>query len=915
MNNNNQQAPKAYNPERQSRFVRWSRKMWRFAAIGLGVLVLYLFVLSFFTPSFRELEDPSSSLATEILSIEGKTIGRYYEQNRVRVEFKDLSPYLVDALVATEDVRFMKHSGIDARAIARAVYGVVTLRLDGGGSTISQQLAKLLYSDRNFTGMGKIRKTIALVNRKFSEWITAVKLERRYTKQEIIAMYFNQVDYVNNASGIKAASEIYFNTSTDSLTVLQAATFVGMLQNPALFNPKKRPAKCKARRNVVLSQMVKYGKLKQSEYVKLSKKDIELDFKMQSHSDGMATYFRAELAKEVKNILKAGDIKKPDGSDYNLYRDGLKVYTTINYEMQTLAEEAMVEHMKSLQSRFFSVWKGKDPWTHNTGDESEAPVATRKRSFEKLVRESERYQTMHSLAMDDVLSEIKSEFDLDLTDSDLDMMIAESKKAGSLDADVKKNNINSRRAGQLKDIMGSPSWGGLKKKWAAFGSQVTASFNKKVKMKVFTYNGEMSRDTTMSPYDSIRYHRMFLQMGSVAIQPDNGHVKMWVGGVNYKYFQYDHVRTHRQVGSTFKPFVYATAIAQQGMSPCTPVLDVATTIERGEGDFQLSQNWTPKNSTGYSGRNYTLFEALKESVNTVSVSLLKSLGSTESVRGFVNNMGIDSSETYPSGAPVLTRSPAICLGASDLKVLDMAGAYNTFANNGTWVKPTYLLRIEDKNGQVLYENTPEQHNAIPVEANYVMLQLLKYVAKGAPGISSLGSEIGGKTGTTNNYVDGWYMAVTPNLTVGTWVGGDDKWIRFLSIGDGQGAKMARPFTAGFLKRVEANALACDYTTSKRFKAPESNNITFDCQAYSQSVEGQLPEGNPSDFGGDPFAEDPAPQDSAKGSTPTPKPSTSGTTGGLTPKPVNIPKPGAGIPPKQPTSQKPKPKPSNADGDF
>ena len=858
--------------EQADRFAHWSDNIWRLGFLSIGFLAVYLFILSFFTPSFRELEDPSSSLASEIYSAEGQVIGRYFVENRVRIDYDRLSPNLVKALIATEDVRYTEHAGIDGRAMGRVLFGVLTLSPKGGGSTISQQLAKLLYSDRNFTGMGKIRKVLALANRKFSEWITAVKLERRYTKQEIIAMYFNQVDYVNGASGIKAASEIYFDRKPDSLNVLESATLVGMLQNPSYYNPRRRPERCKSRRNVVLMQMVKNNVLTQKEYQRIKDKPIELRFSPQNHTEGNAPYFRSELGEEIKKILAAADQKRPDGQPYNLYKDGLKIYTTIDADMQQMAEEAMVEHMKPLQARFFQVWKGKDPWTYKSADDTPEDIARRQKSLTRLMRESERYEVMRSAALDDMLRNYKEDHGLELTDNDLDLLLAEGRKSGAISEAVKNGSISRQRSQQLGNVLSDDTWPDLRTKYQTFQVQAKRIFDTKVKMRVFAYNSERGKDTLMSPLDSLRYHRMMMQIGSVAVEPGTGHVKAWVGGVNFKYFQYDHVRTYRQVGSTFKPFVYATAIAQQGISPCSQVLDVPTTIQSGEADFKLSRAWTPKNAGGYSGRNYTLFEGLRESVNTVSVYLLKQLGSTESVRGMVNNMGLDSSVVFPNGEPMLTRQPSLCLGASDLKVIDMTGAYATFANNGTYVKPVYLLRIEDKNGKVLYEHTPEEENAIPPTANYVMVQMLKYVAKGAPGIASLKSEVGGKTGTTNKHVDGWYMGITPGLVVGTWVGGDDKWIRFLSIGDGQGARMARPFFAAFMRRVEANPASCSYDINKRFIKPDGDiGITIDCQSFNQAVEGATLDA--SDFDADPFAEPPAktPADTSKAPKPAAKP--------------------------------------------
>ncbi len=820
---------------RQETYRRITRWMWYISLGGIAAILLSFIILSFTNlPSVKQLENPKSEEASQIFAANGEVIGRYYTENRVPVSYSELSPHLVNALIATEDERYHEHSGIDFPALGRVAIKTVLLgqKSSGGASTITQQLAKLL-----FTGQAASNITERVIQ-KLKEWIIAVRLERRYTKEEIIAMYLNKFSFINGAYGIKAASEIYFGVPQDSLSVDQAAVLVGMLKNPSLFNPLRRPDTVLHRRMVVFKQMQKNGMITQAEYDTLRQLPLGLNFTRQTHVDGIAPYFRMELAKDIKSILERKECRKSDGSVYDIYRDGLRIYTTIDPDMQRLAETVMAQHMAKVQKAFWNTWKvvRKDPWEYTSGSDHEVPVPIRKESLEELVRQSDRYQSLRSKYLAGILDQLEQEIEgiiFHPDDREVERIVEDAEKGGVIERLERQNLISSSLARNYRQVQRSRHFEALQSQWHALQEEVDKAFNTVAKMKVFTYDTpEMEKDTIMTPLDSVKYHRMILQTGILAVDPVTGYVKVWVGGVNFKYFQYDHNRTSRQVGSTFKPFVYATAIAQQGFSPCYQVYDLPQTIAPGDGNFFLAQEWTPRNADGtYTGELLTLKEGLRRSKNTVSVHLMKQLGDTEPVRGLVNQMGIDSSLRYPNGRYRVPKSPSICLGSTDLTNMEMTGAYTTFANNGIYNKPIYLLRIEDKNGRILYEEFPQERVAINPNANYVMVEMLKYAGTGFGGLKS---EVGGKTGTTNDYVDGWFMGITPTLVVGTWVGGEDRWIRFRSLTYGQGAYMAKPFFREFLHRLEASE-DIGYDATARFHRPPGDiGIEMDCDEYQRS---------------------------------------------------------------------------------
>jgi penicillin-binding protein 1A len=729
----------------------YKKKFWKLFFYGLGVMALFFLLASwgFFgsMPSFEDLENPESNLATEIISSDGVTIGKFYNENRTPIKYEDLPPHLVKALVATEDERFYEHSGIDAR---RTFGAALKLGANGGASTLTQQLAKLL-----FHGEGSSFKLFRVIQ-KVKEWIIAVKLERQYTKNEIIAMYLNKADFVNTAVGIRSASKVYFGKEPRDLTVDEGAMFVGMLKNPSLYNPLRRAEKVRLRRNTVLGQMVRNGILdpKTKEY--LSQQPIILHFHPESHKEGTATYFREFLREYMKNWAKEN--KKPDGSDWDIYSDGLKIYTTIDSKIQEHAEEAVQAHMKNLQKQFFEEQKDNKnaPFLKITPEET-------KRIMDKAMRSSERWRVMK---------------DLDKTED-----------------------------------------------------EIIASFDIKTKMKVFSWNGEI--DTLMTPLDSIRYYKHFLQTGVMSMEPQTGHIKAWVGGIDYKYFQYDHVgQGARQVGSTFKPFVYATAIEQLGMSPCDSIIDSPFTIPVGR--HHVTADWTPKNSDNKYRGMVTLKKALANSINTVSAKLMDKVG-PEAVVSLTKKLGVKSE------IPV---QPSIALGAVEITVEDMVAAYSTFANQGVYIKPQFISRIEDKNGVILYEPVPETHDVLNKDIAYAVIKLLEGVTEEGSGVRlrtqgggsgdnrwtgypyMFTNEIAGKTGTSQNQSDGWFIGMVPNLVTGVWVGCEDRSARFKGITYGQGATAALPIWGYMMKKCYEDK---DLLISKDpFQRPDNLSIKVDC---------------------------------------------------------------------------------------
>ena len=708
-------------------------------------------------PDFRQLENPKTNLATQIISSDNKVLGKFhFGENRIPIQFEDLPKNLVDALISTEDERFYSHSGIDFKATLRAI---VFLGKRGGASTISQQLARQL-----FVGV-RSKNIFEALSQKFKEYVIAVRLERQYTKHEIISMYLNIYDFGYNGDGIKSASNIYFDKELDSLNLEESAMLVGMLKNSSYYNPLRRPELVKNRRNVVFIQMQKNGHLDQKTVDSLKQIPLSIDYTPQSHREGLATYFRAYLQSFMKDWT-AENLKK-DGSKYNIYLDGLKIYTTINYEMQQYAEEAVKLHMANLQEEFF---KQNTPELNPTAPFLDLESEDSIKIFQNAMKRSERWRKMRGTG--------KSE------------------------------------------------------------EEMFEVFEKEVPMSLFSWKGEI--DTVMKPIDSIRYYKHFMQAGMMSMEPQTGHVKAWVGGINYKHFQYDHVKQgKRQIGSTFKPFLYATAIDQLKLSPCDSLPDAIYCIEPNK--FGNPEPWCPTNSSDKYGGFRTLKNALANSKNTISAQLMDKVG-PKPVADLARNLGIES---------YIPDVPAIALGTPDLSVFEMVGAYGAFANQGIYVKPTMISRIEDKNGTLLYQSVPETKDVISAESAYATVNLLEGVTKFGSGARlrhdipeeernpvyrdvvtgypyKFENAIAGKTGTTQNQSDGWFMGMVPNLVTGVWVGAEDRATHFETIAYGQGATMALPIWGMFMKKCYENE---ELGISKEdFLAPEELTIPIDCEA-------------------------------------------------------------------------------------
>ena len=731
-------------------------------------------------PSFEELENPKSNLASEVYSEDGVLLGTYFKENRSTGTYNELSPYLVDALVSTEDQRYYKHSGVDFPGLVRVFFKTIVSgnKSSGGGSTISQQLAKMLFPRENLSN------PIKMVNRKFKEWVIAIKLERSYTKEEIIAMYLNQFDFMNLAVGVKSASKIYFNTTPQNLRIEQAAMLVGMAKNPSLFNPIRRPEQTTQRRNVVLFQMLNNDKITRAEYDSLKQLPLGLDYRKVDHKLGSATYFREFLRIEMnaskperKNYRSKADYiadsiewatnplrgwcnrnLKPDGSPYNIYKDGLKIYTTVNSKMQDYAEESVRDYLKNtLQKQFDYLKKGKEnaPFSDKLTPEQVTTI------MNNSMRWSERYR---------VLSKVKH---------------------------LSKEEIE-------KD------------------------FNTPTQMSVFTWHGDV--DTVMTPMDSIRYYNHFLQSGLMSMDPHTGYVKAYVGGIDYTHFQYDHVtKAKRQVGSTFKPFLYTLAM-MDGFTPCYYVLNVPYTYT----DPTTGKQWSPASDSpsATEGKMITLQYALAHSLNNIATWLMIRFN-PKAVVQLARNMGIKSD---------IPEVASICLGVADLTLHEMVGAYSCFANKGVYTQPIFVTRIEDKNGNVLANFQPNKHEAISESSAYLMLTMLQGVVRRGTGSRiwrdeypwKITAQVGAKTGTTQENSDGWFMGVTPNLVTGVWTGAENRSVHFDQTAYGQGAYMALPIWAGYMRKVYDDP-KLPYNEREKFDKPADWDDMSDCPDYEDKA--------------------------------------------------------------------------------
>lgn len=752
------------------KFIKWFWMLFCLAILAIALPFVLASVGAFGEmPDHTVLENPKTDLAAEIISADGKTLGKFYfEDNRTPVEYEDLSKHLVDNLVATEDERFYEHSGIDFK---RTLSAIVFMGSRGGGSTITQQLAKLLFHQKE--GRGNI---INRISQKIKEYVIATRLERQYTKEEIITMYYNIYDFGNNGDGIRSAARIYFGKEPKELDIEESAMLVGMFKNSSLYNPIKNPKGVKNRTNVVFKQMARNGLITPEQKDSLQKLPLKLNFTPETHNAGTATYFREHLRSEMHKWIK--EHPKENGEKYSLYKDGLKIYTTIDSRMQAYAENAVAKHMKNLQNEFD---------TQNKKNKTAPFRGLNKKEIESsllsAMKRSERYRVYTKV-------------------------LKKSKK------------------------------------------EALASFNKKTKMRVFSWNGDI--DTIMTPKDSIRYYKKFFRTGLLSIEPQTGYVKAWVGGINQKHFKYDHAKQgKRQVGSTFKPFLYATAIDQLKYSPCEVMQDAYYCIP--EGRHGNLKDWCPKNSNGKYSGDVTLKKALASSINTISARLMDEVGPKNVIK-MAHNLGVTSK---------IQEFPSIALGTVDLSLYEMVNSYSTIANMGQYIKPSIILRIEDKNGAVLDQMDLETKDVLSKESAYVTLKLMEGVVEGGSGVRlttgkntwsaaykkgvitghpyQFKNPIAGKTGTTQNQSDGWFMGVVPNLVTGVWVGAEDRAVHFESVTYGQGATMALPIWALYMKDCYKNkdlGISAD-----EFEKPENLSIEVDCKKFSKGSDDNNPEGD------------------------------------------------------------------------
>ena len=734
-------------------------RLWIFVILSILSIIFLIISVSYNPfnlfgemPSLEDLEKPESELSSELYSHDNVLLGKYFRYNRSPITFNELSNELITTLLVTEDIRFYEHSGIDFKGLVRASYGVskyiITIgnsELEGGGSTITQQLAKNLFKIRR-EKKGKLSDVpfIGLVISKIKEWIVSIKLEEFYTKKEILAMYLNTAEYGSNSYGIKVAAKTYFDKLPSELNFNESSIIVGLLNKPTKYNPYFNPENALEKRAEIFYNLFKYDVIKRDKYDSLRVSGLNLKYKVENQNVGQATYFRTV----VRNYL----INWANDNGYDLFSDGLKIYTTIDSRMQEIAENAVSNQMKKLQKIFDKHWNGKNPWIDEKGFEI-------KDFLKNTIKRTRYYRTL-----------------------------------------LKKNDNDTTKVFDL--------------------------LNKKKNMKVFSWDGE--KDTVFSIMDSLKYYKNFLQAGFVSIEPKSGYIKAWVGGINHKYFKYDHVKQgRRQPGSTFKPIVYAAAI-DNGYSPCYPVVDAPVVFELPGQDPPY---WRPDNhNSKWTGEKMTLRMAMAKSVNSITAFITKKL-SPKTIIDYARKLGIKSK---------LDPVPAVCLGAGgDVSLFDLVGAYSTFINKGIWTEPFFISRIEDKYGNLIQEFIPTKQEALSEETAFLMLHMLKGskeeeggTARGLNPELTLNNDVGAKTGTTQNASDGWFVGVTHNLVSGAWVGGDDRSIHFRDWVLGQGARTAMPIWQDYMLKVYNNN---DLQIRKgRFDKPTKQiNVQVDCSVYNE----------------------------------------------------------------------------------
>ncbi len=739
MSTQTKSTQKAKKPRKPFSVKRMLITIWGIFLVGLlGIFLLFWGTshgLLGEMPDVQALENPDIYVSSEIYSSDGVLLDRFETEKRVPVTYKDLPQHLVDALLAREDIRFKEHSGIDPRSTARAV---TSLGGSGGASTITQQLAKLL-----FTGV-RAQNKIQAIQQKIKEWIVAVELEKRYTKEEIITMYLNKFDFVYNANGIELASKVYFNTTTSKLTLEESAMLVAMLKNPVAFNPIRNPNDSKHERNVVLNQMVEYKFLTKEEAEAAKAKPVKIDKQeINTISESYSAYYKHELRREIQEYFK--ELEKETGKKYNLYKDGFKIYVTLDSRMQKIAEDAVAKHLKTIQKTFFAEHKNnkKAPF-YGLSEEK------RQRIFQRAMKNTNVYKHWKDLG--------KTE------------------------------------------------------------EEILAEFNKpRDSVKIFTWDGIEYRKN-MSLMDSIEYHKHILQAGMMSMDPKDGTIKAWVGGINWDYFKYDHVKqARRQVGSTFKPFVYVTAINQMNYTPCNTV---------SNAPFQIG-NWKPRNANGKYGGSQDLRTALAFSTNVITARLIAQTG-VEPVIQIAKELGVESN---------IPKDYTIALGSADLTVYEMVGAMSAFANGGIYIKPELIVRIEDKTGRVIKDYKPLTREVVNEYVAYAMIDLMEGVTNRGTGKwvrtkYGINSEVASKTGTTNDNSDGWFIGITPNLVTGVWVGCEDRFAHFQSTARGQGAATALPIWAYYMQNVYKNGKAFGVTAADKFEKPKDIDEKWDCSSLT-----------------------------------------------------------------------------------
>ncbi|ANQ50004.2 penicillin-binding protein [Flammeovirga sp. MY04] len=771
-------------------YLKTIKALWILFFVGLISIIIFgvslknnWFNLYGKLPDPSVLENPDRNEASELYSADGVLLGKYFRENRKKVEYDELSEDLKNALEASEDIRFYQHSGIDFKATLAVPYYlakyVISKGKRRGSSTITQQLAKNLFKirrDENLEGRLSSIKYLDLVINKFKEWIVAVELETAYTKREILTMYLNTVDFGSNSFGIHTAAQTFFSTTPDSLNIPQSALLIGILQAPSSYSPVYNPDKAITVRNNVIGQMAKYGFITKEEKEKYIATDLELEYNVENHNKGLAQYFRAEVVKDIRRFCREKGL--------DLYGDGLKIYSTIDSRIQIKAEAAVKKHMMEQQTLFDEHWKGHgDPWRDREG-------------------------------------EVIPNF---------------------LPMSIRRTAV----------------WKGLNKQYGGDSLKIDKALKVKKKMRVFSWNApNYEKDTVMSSYDSLRYYKMFLQVGMMSMEPKTGNIKAWVGGINYKYFKYDHVRLgYRQPGSTFKPFLYAKALEDR-FQPCSPVTDLPITFTAEEA--MADKPWTPKNADSYSGKTYTLRQAMSRSINTAAAYLVKVLGAPNLSRYARDKFGFkfirDKMFNYMVSDDERARGitgydkkpiagvPSLCLGTEDVSVYEMVTAYSVFINKGTWTEPQFLTRIEDKYGKVLKEFTPKKEEVLNEKTAWLMTYMLRGTSEESGGTAlrlnrykfKKDSHVAGKTGTTANFSDAWFMGFTNDLVTGVWCGAEDRSVHFRTIKYGQGARQALPAFAYFMEDVYEDKKLCKelHYNKGYFPEPSMNlGVELDCSKF------------------------------------------------------------------------------------